>query len=330
MTDAGAPMTDAGASKDAVRTVTIAEVTIHPSFVAKCKGDACSFNDLASSDAPDVAVLLLTEDLVTVPSVPVDLDPVGEADPLLVVTRGCATLGAAPSGPFKALGTLAAPPNSVSHTGSAYEAAPPQLVARLGASYVVTAGAGWSAGNPRMCASDVGAPLFRGTAAALAGISSSFTTFPGGQLPVTMHHARVDALSRFKIGDWLASLGAATVHSCSESAGGCVKRAWDGGAPEGDGLTGPGPTDGGLNDGSAADAAASTDPQRDTLPSEDPTAAPGDTGYGTEDADAATPAKKKQPGGCSAAPGATPVAPGALGGLGLALLVAAVRRRRDR
>ena len=69
--------------------MTIAEVKIHPSYAAKCKDDACAFGKIEASDAPDVAVLLLADDLATVPTIPVDLDAVGQADPLLAVTSGC-------------------------------------------------------------------------------------------------------------------------------------------------------------------------------------------------------------------------------------------------
>jgi MYXO-CTERM domain-containing protein len=324
------------------RGVTIAEVKIHPSYVAKCKTDVCGFNKLESSDAPDLAVILLANDLDSVPSIPVDLDPVGQADPMLVVTGACAKLDAKPSGPLKTVKTIAVPARSVNHAGSAYETSP-QLVTRLAASYVLTAGNGWQANAPGLCASDISAPLFRGTSAALAGVTSNYTTFEGGKLAVTVHYTRVDGASRLKIGDWLSDLGASTIHSCSETAGGCVKRAYDGGAPEdpaGEPTTQPGETDRGRRDAMAPDAgdASATDagvteptedlttPREETLPGEEPSA----DYSGEEDySDAAAPRKKKAPAtGCSAAPGG----PAPIGqlflGLGIVLGAALVRRRR--
>lgn len=358
--DAGSASSDAGkdsGAKDAGsatqagndRGATIAEVKIHPSYAAKCKDGLCGFNKLESSDAPDLAVILLEDELLSVPSIPVDLDPVGQADPLLVVTRGCATLDAQPSGALKTVKTVAVPTKSVNHAGSAYEAAP-QLVSRLASSYVLTAGNGWRASDPRFCATDISAPLFRGGSAAVAGVTSNYTTYADGKVAVTVHHTRVDAMSRFKIGDWLSDLGALTIHSCSETSGGCVKRSWDGGAPENPageapGTTEPGETDGGRGDAMAPDAGATdtdggatetpeepTGPREETLPSEDP----GEGEYTGEEedySDAAAPKKKKKKAaasGCSAAPGG-PAPTGELFlALGVVLGAAVVRRRRAR
>lgn len=354
--DAGSSPSDAGkdsGSKDAGaapapagndRGATIAEVKIHPSYVAKCKADLCGFNKLESSDAPDIAVIILEDELLTVPSIPVDLDPVGQADPLLIVTRGCATLDAQPVAAPKTVKTVAVPTKSVNHRGSAYEASP-QLVSRLASSYVLTAGNGWRGSDPRLCASDISAPLFRGGSAAVAGVTSNYTTFAGGKAPVTVQHTRVDGMSRFKIGEWLTDLGALTIHSCSETAGGCAKRVYDGGAPpapagEEPGTTEPGETDGGRGDAMAPDAGESdagaelpeepTGPREETLPTEDE----GEGEYSGEDedySDAAAPKKKKKAaaGGCSAAPGAPAPTGGLLLGLGLVIGSAVIRRRRS-
>jgi MYXO-CTERM domain-containing protein len=326
--------------------VTIAEVKIHPSYAAKCKEDVCGMNTLVSSDAPDIAVIILENDLDTVPSVPVDLDAVGQSDPLLVVTSGCTSLtGKATEGP-KAVKTIAVPAKSVNHAGSAY-AKSPQLVTRLAASYVVTAGAGWRDGDTLLCKGDVGSPIFRAGSASVAGITANYTTYDEGKVPVTIHHTRVDSASRFKIGTWLTDLGVETIHSCSETSGGCAKRDYDGGTPkgpsgdvQGDGTTEPG--DGGDAGVIAPDGGADEDggpvseppeapsgPHSDQLPSEDPSA--DYPGEGEEDySDAAAPTKKKKAaaGGCSTAPGG----PAPAGEMFLALCVvvgaAVIRRRR--
>ncbi len=344
--DAGA--TDAGRAPSATsRDVTIAEVKIHPSYVAKCKTDLCGFNKLEASDAPDIAVILLTNDLDTVPSIPVDLDPVGQADPLLLVTSGCTTLDGQPAAGPRTVKTIAVPAKSVNHAGSPY-VTQPALVTRLASSYVVTAGAGWRTTDPKLCNGDVSSPIFRAGSASVAGVTANYTTYAGGKLPVTIHHTRVDAMSRFKIGDWLSGLGVSTIHSCSEASGGCVKHEYEGGAPmgpatdtKGDGTTAPG--DAGKSDAIAPDSDASTDddggtvdppvsgdPHSDTLPSED-TGEGADTSGEDDYSDAAAPAKKKKAaaGGCSTAPGA----PAPTGEMFLALgavLGAAVIRRRNK
>lgn len=361
--DAGAPGADAGkgsTTKDAgakadagkssgagnARELTIAEVKVHPSYAAKCSEDACGLNKLASSDAPDIAVIILDADLDTVPSIAVDLDPVGQADPLLVVTRGCSSLDTKAAGALKTVKTSAVPAKSVTYKGSPYETSP-QLVTRLASSYVVTPGAGWRKSDPRLCSTDLGAPLFRGGSAAVAGITSNYTTFADGRLPVTTHHTRVDAMSRFKIGDWLSDLGVLTMHSCSETSGGCVKRGYDGGAPEAPatggepGTTEPGDADGGRPDATAPDTTTDggaaeepeepSGPREETLPSEDPS----EDDYAGEDedySDAAAPRKKKKAaaGGCSSAPGSSAPASNLLVAFGLVLGATALRRRRAR
>jgi MYXO-CTERM domain-containing protein len=332
------------ASSASSRDVTITSVEIHSSYTSKCKAtasnpDVCGFNTLDASDAADIALIILSSELESVPTVPVDLDPVGQADPLLVVTAGCASVeGAATTAP-RTVRTIAVPPQSANHKGSAYQISP-QSVARLGQSYVLTAGAGWHANEPRFCATDIGAPLFRGGAIAVAGVTANYTTFADSKLPVTTHHTRVDAQSRFKIGPWLESLGALTIHTCSETSAGCAKHTYDGGTPSGptgEGSSTTSPGDSGTGPIIAPDASSDggadpvdNGPHQDQLPSEDPSTAT--TGESEPDyADAAAPKKKKSAakGGCSAAPG-DPAPTGELFlGFGLALGALVIRRRRS-
>lgn len=336
--DAGAK-TDGGAPD--ARTATIAEIDVPASWAAKCKEGGCGLQSLAASDAPDVAVVVLDEELATVPSVPVDLDPVGQGDPLLVASTGCATFDARTPGAPSLTRSVAAPPKMVNHDGSAY-ATSPQLVTRLGASYVITPGAAWRTSAPKVCATDIGAPLFRAGVAAVAGVMSGFTTFePGKLVPVTIEHTRLDAQSRFKIGAWLASLGVETIHSCSESAGGCAKHEFEGGAPEAPQAGPTGPDDagaepdaapGGDDGGSDGHDAAAEDPPGQTdrpLPPEEPSA--GDDGSDEEpdysDAAVAPKKKKTEKSGCSAAPGELPSGDLAFG-LGVAAAALIARRRR--
>lgn len=345
--DAGAAPKRAGSN---AREATIAEVHVHTSFESKCPQDACGLTRLGASDAADVAVLIVEEELDTVPTIAVDLDPVSAGDPLLVVGSGCEELDGTPAGKPATTRTIAVPARTVNHERSPYRDAP-QLTTRLAASYVVTAGPAWQQDAPALCRGDLGGPVFRARAAAVAGINSNLTTWGGeGLEAVTNHHARVDEKSRYKIGQWLASLGVETMHSCSETAGGCVTRGYDGGVPEppggsqGDATESelPPSEDGGVTtdpidpDGSAPDAAAPeetpTGPQEEELPPET-----SEDGYysdeeGEDYGDAAVPRKrkkKKAQSGCSAAPGPVPAGYLTLA-LGLAATIAAVRRRRAR
>lgn len=340
-TDAG--RTDAGASNDdtnaSARVAKIAEVLIHPSFAAKCAADACGFNKLEASDAPDIAVITLEEELTTVPTIPVDLDAVGQADPVLVVNSGCANIDSKITAAPTAAKTIAVPSKVANHDGSPYKASP-QLTTRLASSYVVTPAVGWKASEPKLCKSDIGAPLFRANANAVAGITSNFTTYTtsGKLVPVTTHHTRLDSASRFKIGAWLTEMGVETIHSCSETAGGCVKRSYDGGVP-GTGATEPGETDGGEGDAIAPDAASDEDggavtepeeptgPRGEQLPEEEPDyASEEEADFG--DAAVAKKKKKAAEGGCSAAPGQSSPAGSLAIGFGLVLAGIVARRRK--
>jgi hypothetical protein len=348
--DAGAPPTADAGSADAGKTntsgkgVTIADVQIHPSFTAKCKtATSCGFDTLAAGDAPDIAVIILSDELATVPTLPVDLDAVGEGDPLLVVASNCARVDAnvkSTSSP-KTMKVVAVPADAAAHKGGPYEKNT-ALVPHLAGGYVVTAGSDWKSTAPKICAGDIGAPVFRATSAAIVGVTSNFTARSVDKpVPVTVEHTRVDETSRFKIGTWLSDMGAMTVHSCSESENGCPKNSYDAGLPDNQGKTGDttGPSDGGKADVLAPDAdAPATDPNGNIdqqLPPDEGEGQDGEGSLGTsggegdEFADAAVPSKKKKKstGGCTTAPGSAPDY-GLVVGLGLAIAVVSRRRKR--
>lgn len=367
-TDGGTAKTDAGTRTDAgsgtttgpkegsSRTATVYETTIHPSYEAKCTGadEPCGFGKIAAGDAADVALVILDLDLEGVESVPVDLDAVGQADSVLVIGSGCDIVGAEKGTGIFTKKTGAVPAKMVNHAGSPYKAEP-QKASSLGQSYVVTAGPAWKKNEAKVCTSDFGAPMFRAGVAAVAGVTSNFTTFgPDTFAPVTVHHTRVDEGGRFKIGNWLESQGAETIHSCSEMAGGCVKREYEGGAPVppsagpgGGGTTEPGdastgdaiaPSGDGGTDPGDDDGGATTEPvpsgpvtgQEEELADQGPPEESYSDGEDDEDyADAAAPRKKKkkEEGGCSAAPGPMPA--GEMGlAFGVGLAVMAIGRRR--
>ena len=336
---------EAGGASSTNRGVTIASVEIHSSYAAKCKENACDFGKIAASNAKDIAVVILENELETVPTVPVDLDTVGPADDLLVVSSGCTKFDGRPSATVKATETIAVPAKTVNHDGSPYKAEP-QFATRLGAAYVVTPGPGWRPSEGKICKTDIGAPLLRANVAAVAGITSNFTTWEAENLtPVTVHHTRVDATS--KVGVWLQNLGVETTRSCGEE--GCEKRESDAGMPSipqtdnnnGGGTTEPGDAslgDGGKpktdagNDDAGEPEEEETEPQPESEEQQLPPDPPEDD-YGTSDEDYADAAvakkkkKKKDDGGCSAAPGEIPTN-GVVVVAGLALAAAVARRRR--
>lgn len=348
-TDAGSggTTTTSGPKEGSSRTATVYETVIHPSYESKCTGaaDACGFGKVAAGDAADVALVVLDLDLDGVEAIPVDLDAVGQADSVLVIGSGCDIVGAEQGTGIFTKKTGAVPSKMVNHVGSSYKEEP-QKASSLGQSYVVTAGPAWKKNEAKVCKSDFGAPLFRAGVAAVAGVTSNFTTFgPDTFSPVTVHHTRVDEGGRFKIGNWLESQGATTIRSCSEMAGGCVKREYEGGAPSapsagpgGGGTTEPG--DAGNADAIAPsdDGGGTTEPppngpvtgQEEQLADQGPPEESYSGGEGEEDyPDAAAPRKKKkaEESGCSAAPGPMPA--GEMGlAFGVGLAVMAIGRRR--
>lgn len=329
---------DAGAAARTTK-VKIAAVDVHPSFLAKCEGKACGFDTLEASDAKDIAVITLAADLAAVATIPVDLDTVGVNDALLAVSSGCASFDAKASAAATTR-TAAVPARVVNHEGSPYLPRP-ALVSRLGAGYVVTPGPAWSASDAKLCAANIGAPLFRGTIAAVAGVTSNFTAYATAPVPVTIHHTRVDVSS--KVGPWLENLGVETVRSCSESTAGCTKRTYDGGTPRearDSGASADAATTT-MGDGGTDDAGDAGENAPVVLPSmgESTQLSTGDDGEsypagssGTDEgegdearADELTRKKPAAASGCSAAPGSSDGF-GALAGI--ALVLGALRRRR--
>jgi hypothetical protein len=346
--DAGAPTTDSGAAKPAdggaardagastdagsAKTtpagaidITLTAVHVHPSFAAKCKTEAaCAPGSVEASDAPDVALLEADAEIKGIPAVPVDLDAVSEADAVFVAAVGCDQDGK-PAGKVKSYATTAIAAKSVNHTGSPYKAQP-QFTTRLGTAYVVTQGRAAKDTAPAICAADFGGPLLRPAGAGVVGVHSGFTTLTDGKLPVTAHHTRVDATSRFKVGTWLQKLGAETVKTCSESTDGCVKNTTDAGSPGTPSTTPDASTgsDGGTSTGDGggvvvvetdggADASAEapveppvpgTETSEGQLPGEDEYVPSGEDYDPSEVAPKTTKKKKAtDSGGCSAAPG---------------------------
>ena len=86
----------------------------------------------------DQADVVLDQDLETVPAVPIDLDAVGEADPLLVVSSGCSALDVKDGAGPRTTKTIAVPASAAAHERSPYAAS--AATTRLAQSYVVTAG----------------------------------------------------------------------------------------------------------------------------------------------------------------------------------------------
>jgi hypothetical protein len=234
--DAGSSKSSSGSSRSELIAGKIAKVAVHSSYTEKCKAAACGFGAAASSNAKDIAVLVLSKEIPSIKTVPIDLDPVSEGDELLSIGSGCTAFDEKPS-KAKTFETVAAPAKSVSHKGSSYSTEA-DAVKRVDEGYVVTAGQGWKKAESTLCEIDMGAPLFRGHGLSVAGITSNFTARTTGAskaVPTTVLHTRVDSDS--KVGAWLEKLGVETTRSCSKSADGCKPVKYEGGLPDEDGTS---------------------------------------------------------------------------------------------
>jgi MYXO-CTERM domain-containing protein len=328
-------------------SATIESVNIHSSFAAKCPGTQCAFGAAASAEAKDIAVIVLDANLISIPTLPVDLDTVEVGHSVYMVGSGCSKFDGTPS-TVKAAKATVMPAKSVQHTGSSFVSDQGKAeVANLDDGYVITPGPGWKdQGSSNLCKNDVGAPLFRDSATlVIAGVTSNYTTFdPTKNVPVTVEHTRVD--TRSNVGTWLTSLGVSTAHACKD--GSCTKSTTDAGIPSPNGTTGTTgngttPSDAG-KDALAPDAGdAGKDKDKTTTPpdpatdqhtgetqlgQDDPTQTPGPNDG--SNVDAGPPKDKKKAGGCSTTPGEAPGSGLPLAfGVGLALAAVLKRRRQS-
>ncbi len=310
------------------REATIADVHVNPSFASRCREDSCAFGSLVSSDAADIAVIELAEELSTVPSIPVDLDPVGVGDPLFVTMSECALLDST-AGNTVLNRTPAVPTTSVVHAGSPYEQNT-SLVSRLGKSYLLTAGPGWDEEAPGFCRDDVGGPVFRTNASVVVGVTAGYTAWKNDKnVPVTLHHTRLDEASKEAVGTWLKDLGVETIKSCSESIEGCKTHSFDGGVPRMPGTTAGEEGDGGTIDGGTTEAKRPPRPEQGSLEIDEPEErSPSSASY--EEVDGGSKKKAAAAGGCSAAPGNAGADLPAAFGLVSALALVLGRRRANK
>jgi hypothetical protein len=213
------------------KKATIDLVKSNPSWTSDCSDGTCALGSVAAGQANDIAVIVVEDGLDGIPTLKVDLDEVGQNDPVLAVGSGCVRIDGTPS-TVKTIKTVAVAPSSVNHKGSVYQDAP-EKVGGLNGAYVVTPGSDWKGQDgPSLCLSDIGAPLFRGNAAVVVGVTSNYTTFDTDRLvAATVEHTRVD--SKSKMGSWLGAIkGLETTHSCSDTSSGCTNHGkFDGGVP---------------------------------------------------------------------------------------------------
>jgi MYXO-CTERM domain-containing protein len=353
---AAADAGDAGDAGDGGTTrrkneATIESRNVAESFHTNCaQENSCALGAVLEKNYKDIAVLIVKEgDLDGVGMLPIDLDTVGDGDPVMTIGSNCDRLDAKRGDQLKTAKTVAVPSQTLNFQTSPYRDKP-ELVTRVGSGYVITPGGAWAGQtDPKMCDDDIGAPLFRAGQAAVVGVFANYTTFEANkQLPTTVHFTRVD--SKSGIGKFLSDLDVKTVKSCSESADRCPQNKFEGDPPKPPSTTSPttSPSDAGTdarppaNGGTGGrDASASTGggddkgggdttelPERGestelgaTEEDTRPEANEGDGGVRKK--------KKKEDGGCSASPGNTSSGTPFFAAVVAASLLAARRRRRS-
>jgi hypothetical protein len=177
---------------------------------------------LAEEAPGDVAIVEVdaqdAERIATIPEASIDLDPVAEGAPLVIMGYGCQKgVGVTESDSKAKLKfdvTKAAAPSILAHEGSRVPSPPTTPYAlNLIAQYLFTPGRNISREEASLCPGDSGGPVYRdnGRADTIVGVNAyySFTSNSKG-VSRSNWHARLDTRSRFDIGSWAASLGVKT------------------------------------------------------------------------------------------------------------------------
>lgn len=195
-------------------SATVAAVHVHPRWVAACEDTFCaSATTTAKLDAPDIAIVELSNAIDAMPSTPVGEVAPASTDALMLVGYGCTTGVHVREDETKArlmwAPSAVVPPEEAIHSGSPIGR---DGLGILAGNYSLTAGPGRSLGNGGLCPGDSGGPLFRAApeGLVLVGINANYTFLPEEidaiGLSMTNFHTRVDAKSRHGVYEWIASV----------------------------------------------------------------------------------------------------------------------------
>jgi hypothetical protein len=188
----------------------VAKVHAHPDWIAKCAETLCSISAVAAKvDAPDIAVIELTSELLEVPITPVDRKRVVTGEEVTLVGFGCTDgvhVAATGSGTLRTADATIVDPSTALHDGSPVTA---DVVSVFAENYVLTAGPGKDPSLAGLCPGDSGGPLYarRGGKIVVVGVNANYTLMPdeveSAGLPVTNWHTRVDDASSHGVFAWI-------------------------------------------------------------------------------------------------------------------------------
>lgn len=206
--------------------VVIERTVIHPEWIAGWKATGAGVNVLGPSAPPDVALIVLDarseKAIRAIPSAAVDLRAVHENEKVVIMGYGCEDgvdgKNAFPKGGarLKLQKTIALAAKTLSHDGAFI---PPSQTKAVYSGYLVTPGKSMQAKAASLCPGDSGGPVYRddGSGDLVVGINAYYSFLPASKDPKRISysnwHTRVDARSRWRIGEWLAGLGASVATS---------------------------------------------------------------------------------------------------------------------
>jgi hypothetical protein len=194
---------------------TITRTAIHPSWWE------CPLCQQPSRNAAaDIAVVEIAEDTPEIPEARVGLDRIGVGAPVVKVGWGCEVTTNLPEGTvvkldrYKADDTVTIVPSEAQRHEPLIS---DEQLARIDASYLITAGRDQNPNDASLCHGDSGGPLYLADAAdpRVVGVNSDYTfrgdqPDPGG-ISWTDWHTRTSRDSLHGIGQWLIDQGVNTV-----------------------------------------------------------------------------------------------------------------------
>jgi hypothetical protein len=195
--------------------LTITRTSIHPSW-----WECPLCQEPSRNAAADIALVEIAEDTAQIPEASVELDRIGVGVPVVKVGWGCEVTTAVPPGTpvqldrFKLDETVTIVPSEVQRHESRIS---DEQLARIDASYVITAGRDQNPNDASLCMGDSGGPLYLtdNSDPRVVGVNSDYTfradqPAPGG-ISWTDWHTRTSLESLHGVGQWLVELGVNTV-----------------------------------------------------------------------------------------------------------------------